>query len=385
MKIGFVVDDSIYRFGGVQYILLNNATWFADNGHEVVILTGENKNAQPRPLHPKIKVIEIAHGIDLKRFSIIGNFAPFPGIASRKYIRNVLREEKFDVLQYHYPFSPFISGRILSETKKLPPEKQPKNIVVFQVHVEEKKVAVLLNHLLPYSMPRALKVVDTYLNISTPSRLYGEKYLKVKSHTIPAGLVKHQEVIKPKHNGKLNILFMGRHEERKGVLDLIEALNILSKKIDLKNKLEITIAGDGPHKVTAEEKAQAYNLVVHFPGRVSDQEKNNLYRQADIAVFPAKFGESMGLVLLEAMNFGCSIIAYGNPGYTDTLGPYADQTSVEIGNIPALAQKLEDFMSNKNELVYQLGADLRSYFASKYDQDIIGRQLLAEYHRKAAG
>jgi glycosyltransferase involved in cell wall biosynthesis len=60
-------------------------------------------------------------------------------------------------------------------------------------------------------------------------------------------------------------------------------------------------------------------LGVEFLGRVSDDEKAQLYRTADVYVSPATGGESFGIVLLEAMAAGTPIVASDIHGYKGVL------------------------------------------------------------------
>jgi hypothetical protein len=54
---------------------------------------------------------------------------------------------------------------------------------------------------------------------------------------------------------------------------------------------------------------------VEFLGRVSDAEKAQLYKTADVYVSPATGGESFGIVLLEAMAAGTAIVCSDIHGY----------------------------------------------------------------------
>jgi phosphatidylinositol alpha-mannosyltransferase len=114
-------------------------------------------------------------------------------------------------------------------------------------------------------------------------------------------------------DGKRNILFVGRHEPRKGLLELLKAHRILRKTgCDCR----LLIVGTGPLGREARRYVATRRLQgVEFLGRVSDNEKAQLFRTADVYVSPATGGESFGIVLLEAMAAGTPIVASDIHGY----------------------------------------------------------------------
>ncbi len=60
---------------------------------------------------------------------------------------------------------------------------------------------------------------------------------------------------------------------------------------------------------------------VKFLGFVNERDKPELLASAAIACFPSLGGESFGIVLIEAMAAGASVVLGGNnPGYTSVLG-----------------------------------------------------------------
>ena len=113
-------------------------------------------------------------------------------------------------------------------------------------------------------------------------------------------------------DGTPNVLFVGRHEPRKGLLDLLKAYRIL-RRTGCDGRL--LVVGSGPQ----EREARRYvadprgSSGVEFLGRVSDAEKAQLFRTADVFVSPATGGESFGIVLLEAMAAGAPIVALRHP------------------------------------------------------------------------
>jgi phosphatidylinositol alpha-mannosyltransferase len=114
-------------------------------------------------------------------------------------------------------------------------------------------------------------------------------------------------------DGTRNVLFVGRHEPRKGLLELLKAYRILRKTgCDCR----LLVVGSGPQ----EREARRYVLTrrlggVEFLGRVSDREKAQLFRTADVYVSPATGRESFGIVLLEAMAAGTPVVCSDIHGY----------------------------------------------------------------------
>jgi len=79
--------------------------------------------------------------------------------------------------------------------------------------------------------------------------------------------------------------------------------------------------------------------IVFFVGAVSDQMLANYYRTADVCVFPAIYGESFGIVLLEAMACGKPIVAFANSGYKEILKDRAEDCLVEPKERRGLSEK----------------------------------------------
>jgi len=80
------------------------------------------------------------------------------------------------------------------------------------------------------------------------------------------------------------------------------------------------IVGDGPDRARLEQKAQLLNIAdrVIFAGRISEEEKADHYRLADIYVMPSS-GEGFGIVYLEAMACGIPVIGSKIDGSRDAL------------------------------------------------------------------
>ena len=120
------------------------------------------------------------------------------------------------------------------------------------------------------------------------------------------------------------ILFLGRHEPRKGLDVLLAALSSLPPEVRL------WVCGEGPETETLRSQ-HAGDPRIEWLGRVSDVEKQRRLRGADIYCAPSVHGESFGVVLLEAMAASTAIVASDLPGYRNVVRPDRDAVVVPPG------------------------------------------------------
>ena len=124
---------------------------------------------------------------------------------------------------------------------------------------------------------------------------------------IPYG-VKQQLKLPVKENYKLNIVFLGRLEESKGVLRLID----IQKELVLKNvNANWSIIGKGSLKKNL--KLQWQNNAVDFFEPNTTEEVYELLAKQDVFVFPTTF-EGTPVAILEAMACGVVTIVNDLPG-----------------------------------------------------------------------
>lgn len=120
--------------------------------------------------------------------------------------------------------------------------------------------------------------------------------------------------------GRTMILTLGRivsKDRAKGFDEVIEALPQLVQKIP---NIVYVIAGDGEYREQLEAKVDRLGVGNHvvFAGRVTDEERLNLYRAAQAYVMPSR-GEGFGFVFLEAMACGTPCVASSLDGGRDAV------------------------------------------------------------------
>jgi phosphatidylinositol alpha-mannosyltransferase len=126
---------------------------------------------------------------------------------------------------------------------------------------------------------------------------------------------------------KPTVLFIGRHEPRKGLAVLLDAW----AGIDRDARLQVV--GVGPQ--TEELRRRASGDVEWF-GTVTDAPRNSLLRGATAFCAPSLRGESFGVVLLEAMAAGAPLVASAIEGYQNVARADQDALLVPPGDVDAL-------------------------------------------------
>jgi phosphatidyl-myo-inositol alpha-mannosyltransferase len=130
------------------------------------------------------------------------------------------------------------------------------------------------------------------------------------------------------------ILFLGRHEPRKGLAVLLRAMQLLPADVTL------LVAGDGPDRAHL-QTAYADDRRIQWLGRVTDGDKIGHLRAASTVCVPSVHGESFGIVLLEAMAVGTPVVASDLPGYRALVADGTAALLVPPGDHVALAAALQ--------------------------------------------
>ena len=133
------------------------------------------------------------------------------------------------------------------------------------------------------------------------------------------------------------ILFVGRHERRKGLAVLLDAFTELDRDADL------WVIGDGPHQDALRGRGVPR---VEWLGRVGEEEKQARLRGATLACFPALDGESFGVVLLEAMAAGTALVASDIDGYRTVSRADREAVLVPPGDAEALRGALRSLLDD---------------------------------------
>jgi len=125
----------------------------------------------------------------------------------------------------------------------------------------------------------------------------------------------------PRRRSKdVDVVFVGRLEERKGAAFAIEAVRTHNEGDVAPWRL--VVIGDGPERERLEARA-AHDEMIVFLGALDDAHKREWLRRARVVVAPSTHGESFGVVLLEAMASEAPVVASDIDGYREAAGGHA--------------------------------------------------------------
>lgn len=149
------------------------------------------------------------------------------------------------------------------------------------------------------------------------------------------------------------VLFIGRLEPRKGVQVLLDSVSLLaSGEIDLPLAVRprFVIAGHGD-LIDQVEAVRArlgpeWIEIVPSPSREGQLQ---LLAEATLAVSPALYGESFGIVLAEALASGTPIVAADNAGYRTVLTGRGASLLVPAGDAATLARRISELLADPAE------------------------------------
>jgi phosphatidylinositol alpha-mannosyltransferase len=133
--------------------------------------------------------------------------------------------------------------------------------------------------------------------------------------------------VSPTPSSRPAVLFVGRHEHRKGLRVLLDAWRGIDRDATL------WVVGAGPE---TDELRGRGDPNVEWLGRVDDAERDARLHGATVFCAPALGGESFGVVLLEAMAAGAAVVAADIDGYRNVATDGIDALLVTPGDADAL-------------------------------------------------
>lgn len=357
MRVGLVCPYALDAPGGVQNQVLGLASWLLERGHDPFVL------APGRP----VGLLDL-HGLPVERVATAGRGLPVgfngsvacvalaPDVPVR--VGRWLRAIAPDVVHVHEPLVPLTAPAAV---------RQSHVPVVGTFHASgQSRGAVRL--------ARCLAPLERLTAVTTVSATAAEQVrsaLGISPIVVPNGLRVADFAVagaSPAAEANSRVTFLGRLDEpRKGLSVFLAAVPLIREWAP---QTIVTVAGAGNTPLPDWVEAM---------GPVTDAQRNDLLRRTRVLVAPNTGSESFGLILVEALAAGASVVASDLPAFRDVLagrtGPVG--TSFLRGDAAALARAVVTALSSPDDS--GTGRAARQERAREFDWDAVGPAYLAVF------
>jgi phosphatidylinositol alpha-mannosyltransferase len=329
VKIGIVSQSYYPRYGGVTEHVHQTAVELRRRGHEVLIVTSHFRRGEA---HHGDGEVRIGHNLLIPFNGAFVDLAV--GLRLKGQLRRLLGRERFDLLHTHQPLVPTLP--LLAIQAAGCPQ-------VGTFHTTAGR-----SRMLEWGRPLLAPVVtklDARIAVSSTARDFVAQYFPGEYEVIPNGVDVErfhpdvrpfEEHVRP---DRVNILFVGRLDPRKGVHQLIAAMPGVIERTH--GRVQLLIVGNSYLRPQLEAAvAPSARAHVRFLGHVPSADLPRWYATGDIFVSPASGNESFGIVLIEAMASGKAVVASDIPGYRSAVTPGVNAVTVPPGDVPALGEAI---------------------------------------------
>jgi phosphatidyl-myo-inositol alpha-mannosyltransferase len=371
MKVGIVVPYSWSFWGGVLDHADHQARALADIGIEAKILMGHDPPGRlTKLLHPKEGrhtpppdyVLPVGRSVIVPANASLPNIILSPPAMRR--MKRALKEERFDVLHVHEPFTPILA--------------------VYALAIAECPIVVTCHAAGDLGWYPFAKLVwgpiteriDYRIAVSEAARRSAEPYVGGPFEVIPNGVELPPRFDAGGRNG--NVVFIGRNEQRKGLQVLLEAWPQVAESTGAR----LRVVGADPLSVRWLARRSGFSLDgVDLLGGLPEDELTAELEQASVLAAPALGGESFGMVLTRAFATATPAIASDIEGYRAVATPES-AVLVPPGDVGALVATLVELLEDEPRR-RALGEGARKV-AERYSWDRIARRLADIYEELAS-
>lgn len=372
MKIGIVTQSYYPRPGGVTEVVHYTARELRRLGHAVKIVTTRYEGSE----QPDPDVVRVGRNVLVPMNGAWVNMTVGFDLVSR--LRRIFDEEAFDLIHTHCPLVPTLPLMTIAAVR-------PGQKLVGTFHAAaESNLAYRL-----FRAPLAGRAarLDRRMAVSEAAMRLASRYFPGRYDIVPNGVDCGRfrpgiEPIARFRDGRLNILFVGRLDRRKGAPYLCRALPIVARELGGRARL-IVVGEKGLRSALCARPSDLGGAEIVWAGRVPPETLPRYYATADIFCSPAVGRESFGIVLLESMAAGTPVVASDIPGYRAVVADGVDGLLAAPRDPSSIARALLA-VARDDKLRMRLAAAGREK-ALRYDWSIIAQRVEEIYLEVAGG
>jgi len=346
LRVAMVSPYSVSVPGGVQAQVMGLARELRRIGHEVRVLAPCD-GPPPEPF-----VTPLGKSLPTAANGSVAPLAPDPSAALRTI--RALNDEAFDIIHLHEPIAPGPTATAL--LLQLAP-----TVGTFHAAGDSSSYRVLNK-----TARWAADQLSTRVAVSASAKELAHRYLG-GDYTVLFNGIETERYRRPtvERSSEPTIFFVGRHEPRKGLEVLLDAM------ADLPSNARLWVASDGEGidelktrfqsdrriewlgRISEEDKLDRLarctvfcaplktrfqsDRRIEWLGRISEEDKLDRLARCTVFCAPSLRGESFGIVLLEAMAAGASLVASAIDGYVNVATSEKNSLLVPPGDAHQLA------------------------------------------------
>ena len=340
-KIGIVCYPT---YGGSGVVATELGIALAEKGHEVHFIS----YSQPFRLD-RVSDKTFFHEVTVPDYPLF-DYTPYELNLTSKLV-DVVRHEKIDILHVHYAIphaSAAIQAKHILETyginipivttlhgtdiTLLGKDKSFKPVIEYAINKSDAVTSVssdlkkeTLNH---FKITKQIDVIPNFID----SNLYnkdGDKVLRSKFANTDEKILIH----------------VSNFRKVKRVTDVVKIFEFVQKEIPSK----LIMIGDGPERIQAEQLCRKFNISdrVKFMGKLKSVEE--FMSISDLFLLPSET-ESFGLVALEAMASGVSVISSNSGGLSEVNIDGLTGYLSEVGDVKQMSKNAIELLSDNEKL-----------------------------------
>jgi phosphatidylinositol alpha-mannosyltransferase len=335
MRIGIVTQSYYPRFGGVTEHVHATATELVRRGHDVRVITARFKEERDAGL----RVERIGRNVLIPFNRAYVDYTV--GWNLKAQLKALFRRHAFDLVHTHCPAAPSLPLLALAAA-------ECPQVGTFHMTGRNR-----LQDMFKAPLARRMERLDARIAVSATAEECAEHYFGGTYRVIPNGV--DVERFHPDNDpfeqwqsrDKVNIVFVGRLDPRKGVNHLIAAVPRVIERT--RGRARFLIVGDSYLRNKLEASVQPdMREHVEFIGAVPAEDLPRWYATADIFVSPATGNESFGIVLLEAMAAGKPVVCSDIPGYRSVVVPGQNGVLHAPNDVESLADALSSLVDDED-------------------------------------
>lgn len=349
MKIVYSIAAT-YNSGGMERVLANKANWLVRNGHEISILTTDQKGRSSFfEFDPRVRFYDLGINYEENNGKSFLNkliHYPFKQWKHKRVLKKLLRELKADVVVSMFCNDVSILPKVKDGSRK-----------VLEIHFSRfkrqqygrKGIWKIADEIRSINDLRVVSRFDRFVVLTEEDREYWGDLDNIQ--VIPNA--RTFVLDRPAELTEKRVIAVGRYCYQKGLDRLIDAWDIVCRSVD---DWELHLVGDGEDRVGLQTQIDRLGLADKVVLGRAETDMKLVYASASIMALSSRY-EGLPMVLLEAQAAGLPIVSYEcKCGPKDVITDGGDGYLVEEGNVAQLAEKLLELI-NDEELRRRMGAE----------------------------